>query len=102
MNARVEAAAKASEAYAEAWCADFEGVLALDERTREHMVGLGQAAIAASDAVMFDDAAIERAARESWNAIADGAEEFDELTRYERDLHTATVRAVIAALKGDA
>ena len=73
----------------------------LEPEDREYALAEASAALAAADAVMFSDEAVERAARESWNAIADGAEEFDQLTRYERDIHTATVRAVIAALKDD-
>jgi len=42
--------------------------------------------------------AVERIARESWNAIIDGAAHWDEQDDYTKDMHTQTTLAVIRAL----
>ena len=64
MNARVVAAANAISEYAGM---RFDGfwsrVEDLEPEDREHALAEAGAALAAADAVMFDDAAVERAAR---------------------------------------
>lgn len=50
--------------------------------------------------LMSSDEAIERAAKESWDAIIDGAAPWDDLDEFTKDLHMQTTRAVAAALGG--
>lgn len=90
MNARVEAAHNAILAYK-------------STRGIDNQENAMSAALAAADAVMFDDAAVERAAKAAYDAqMEDGDTPWEgfggsSYLDYWRD----TARAVIAALKGD-
>lgn len=53
---------------------------------------------AAADAILKEPATVERISAESWDAIIDGAAPWDEQDEYTKELHTATVQAVIAAI----
>lgn len=84
MSARVEAASRAFQ--------HSLPYLTYDAATRE--------ALAAADAVMFDDAAVERAAK-AMLAAGNHLGGWDALPHFMQDNYLRDARAVIAALKGD-
>ena len=83
MNARVEAAAKAIHKY------DTQAALSTTYAPNKHHRFEAEAALAAADAVMFGEDAIERAAEAAESSHANWGSWED------------VVRVVIAALKGD-
>ena len=62
-----------------------------------------QAALAAADAVMFSDEAIERAAEALYMTSSGSSEKhWDDIGRLRQEYFRSRVRAVVTALKGDA
>lgn len=91
MSARLEAAVKAWDHH---W-GDRYGDEALEEMGEEVQV-----ALAAADAVMFSDEAIERAAEELWDGT-DPDVQWDHISEYLKERTRIRARAVVAALKGE-
>lgn len=58
--------------------------------------------LAAADAVMFSDEAIERAAKTTHDLGTSGSQTWEERDEAVRELYREDVRIVVAALKGDA
>lgn len=102
---RIEAAAKA--AYVEySQEPDFDAEAAWEDMrgTGDYEIGIwslvAQGAIAAADALMFSDEAIERAAEELWDGAAPDVQ-WDHITEYLKERTRIRARAVVAALKGE-
>lgn len=99
MSARLEAAAKAmfdtrDDPY------DMDEWEEIDSTEREPYTCQAAAALSAADAVMFSDAAIERAARAEYEADScPGDPTWEELESYVRDNYHRGIRVIIASLK---
>ena len=74
------------------------------ERQKEYALEEAAEALAAADAVMFSDEAIERAAVALWNHDFPSSpiENVAELLKWTRGRRLEQARIVVAALKGDA
>jgi len=58
---------------------------------------VAEEAIRAADTVLEQPTVVEKITADSWNALIDGAAPWDEQDEETKQLHTATVIAVIAA-----
>lgn len=58
---------------------------------------VAQESVNAADAILEEQDTLEQIAAESWDAIIDGAAPWAEQDEDTKELHTATVKAVIAA-----
>lgn len=63
---------------------------------------VAEESIRAADAVLEQPAVVEKITADSWDALIDGAAPWDEQDEETKQLHTATVKAVITAFVGEA
>lgn len=89
IKARALAAAAMPMQYAAPWVARLADQVA-------------EFSIRAADAVLEQSAVVEEITADSWDALIDGAAPWDEQDEETKQLHTATVKAVIAAFAMEA